>query len=188
MKRVSPSLLIWLVLVWLLLWGTVDLSTAVFGVLVALAVLVLFPLPVHRWNIFGHPLRLLVLGGYVAVDLVLSAFRLAKDSLVRPGGVHAAIIAVPVLSDTDHVIASAANVLSLAPGNFVLQIDRPNGIWYVYALGVRTRADAHKVYDDALDLQARVIWAYGSAEEARSVRQRAEEAKRRRDRSVVEGP
>lgn len=187
MRRLSPSLLIWLVLVWLLLWGTLDVSTAVFGVVVALLVLVAFPLPVHRWNIFGHPVRLLVLGAYVALDVVLSALRLVRDSVVKPGDARAAIVAVPVLSDADHVIASAANVVSLAPGNFVLQIDRPNGIWYVYALGVRTRADAHKVYDDVLDLQARVVWAYGSAEEARTVRQRAEEAKRRRDRSVVEG-
>ena len=55
--RVAPSLVIWLVIVWMLLWGTFDVATAVYGLLVALVVLVLFPLPSHRWNIFRRPHR-----------------------------------------------------------------------------------------------------------------------------------
>ncbi|MBK1788050.1 Na+/H+ antiporter subunit E [Prauserella cavernicola] len=187
MRRLSPSLLVWLVLVWVSLWGTLDVTTVVFGVLVALGVLVFFPLPVHRWNIFGHPLRLASLTLYVVWDLVLSAVRLAWDEFRHGSSVKAAIVAVPVLSDVDHVIASASNVLSLGPGRFVLQIDRANRIWYVYALGVRSRLACDKIHDDALDLQVRVIHAFGAPDEARTVRERAEEAKRRRARAVDDG-
>ncbi|MEU6644321.1 Na+/H+ antiporter subunit E [Saccharomonospora sp. NPDC046836] len=187
MRRLSFSLLFWLVLVWLMLWGTLDLSVAVFGVLLAFAVLMLFPLPVHRWHFFVHPLRLVRLACWVVVDLVVSAVGLAWDEFRHGGRVRAAIVAVPSLSDVDHVIAAAANVLSLGPGKFVLQIDRAGGIWYVYALGVRTREAADRVHDDVLDVQVRVIHAYGTAEEARTVRERAEEAKRRRRHATVEG-
>ncbi|RBM13353.1 sodium:proton antiporter [Prauserella sp. PE36] len=180
MRRISPSLLVWLVLVWLMLWGSLDASTAIFGVLLAFAVLLFFPLPVHRWNIFSRPLRLLGLAVYVVWDLVQSAVRLAFDEFRHGSKVKAAIVAVPVLSDVDHVIASAANVLSLGPGRFVLQIDRTNRIWYVYALGVQSRVSCDKIHDDALDLQVKVMHAYGSAEEARTARSRAEAAKQRR--------
>lgn len=183
--RVAPSLVIWLVIVWMLLWGTFDVATAVYGLLVALVVLVLFPLPSHRWNIFRRPHRLAYLTVYVVIDLFGSAARFFVDSLRASGRVSAAIIAVPVLSDVDHVIASAANVVSLAPGTFVLQIDRPGGIWYVYTTGVRTAEDAHKAYDDVIDMQRAVVWAFGDEQEAPAARSRAEEAKRQRDRSSV---
>lgn len=186
--RVPPSLVIWLVIVWMLLWGTFDVATAVYGLIVALAVLVLFPLPSHPWNIFRRPHRLVVLVVYVGIDLFSSALRFVAESVRASGKVSAAIIAVPVLSDVDHVIASAANVVSLAPGTFVLQIDRTNGIWYVYTSGVRTPEAAHNAYDDVIDMQRIVVWAFGDHEEAAAVRRWAEEAKQRRDRSVVQHP
>ncbi|OLT47552.1 hypothetical protein BJF85_15320 [Saccharomonospora sp. CUA-673] len=182
--RVAPSLVIWLVIVWMLLWGSFDVATALYGLIVALIVLVLFPLPSHRWNIFRRPLRLAALTGYVLVDLFVSAYRFLAETVRERGHVSAAIIAVPVLSDVDHVIASAANVVSFAPGKFVLQIDRPGGIWYIYATGVRTAEDTHKVYDDVIDLQRVVVWAFGDDEEAPAAKARAEEAKRQRDRSA----
>ncbi|MBB3053302.1 multicomponent Na+:H+ antiporter subunit E [Prauserella isguenensis] len=184
-NRIAPSLMIWLVVVWMLLWGTFDVATAVYGLLVALIVLVVFPLPSHRWNIFHRPWRLVILAGYVIVDLVGSAVRFFVDTLRESGRVSAAIMAVPVLSDVDHVIASAANVVSLAPGTFVLQIDRSRGIWYVYTTGVRTAEDAHKAYDNVVDMQHVVVWAFGDEQEAPAARSRAEEAKRERDRSPV---
>lgn len=183
-NRIAPSLMIWLVVVWMLLWGTFDVATAVYGLLVALIVLVVFPLPSHRWNIFHRPWRLVILAGYVIVDLVGSAVRFFVDTLRESGRVSAAIMAVPVLSDVDHVIASAANVVSLAPGTFVLQIDRSRGIWYVYTTGVRTAEDAHKAYDNVVDMQHVVVWAFGDEHEAPSARSRAEEAKRQRDRTA----
>ncbi|ASR37075.1 hypothetical protein BAY61_21145 [Prauserella marina] len=186
MKRLSPALFLWLVIVWLALWGTLDLSTAFFGVLLSLIVLLLFPLPAHRWNIFKHPVRLIGLGAYLVWDIVLSAVRLGWDQWRDGDDIKAAIVAVPVLSDVDHVIASAANVLSLGPGKFVLQIDRRRAVWYVYVLGVRSKADTDKIFDDALDLQVRVIYAYGGADESDTVRERAEQAKARRVRSTVE--
>ncbi|MBB3665315.1 multicomponent Na+:H+ antiporter subunit E [Prauserella sediminis] len=186
--RVAPSLVIWLVIVWMLLWGTFDVATAVYGLVVALIVLVLFPLPSHRWNIFRRPWRLAVLAGYVLVDLFGSALRFVADAVRNSGRVSAAIIAVPVLSDVDHIIASAANVVSLAPGKFVLQIDRPGGIWYVYTTGVRAAQDAHKAYDDVVDMQRVVVWAFGDEQEAPEARSRAEEAKRQRDRTAASRP
>ncbi|GAA1229904.1 hypothetical protein GCM10009676_10700 [Prauserella halophila] len=178
--RVAPSLLIWLVLVWLLLWGTFDVASLVYGTLVALVVLVLFPLPSHRWNIFRRPLRLVTVALYVVVDLFGSALRFLADIVRNGGSVSAAIVHVPVLSDVDHVIASAANVVSLAPGKFVLQIDRPGGIWYVYVTGVHTGPDVDKAVDDVLDMQRAVVWAVAGDEEASAAAGRAEEAKRRR--------
>lgn len=184
-RMLSPLLLVWLLLVWLMLWGTVNAQTVLFGVLVGVLVLVLYPLPRVRSRFFARPLRLLVLGGYLAGDLLLSAIRLSLDLFRYGRDVKAAIVAVPLLSDMDQVIASAANMLTLAPGKFVLQIDRYGAEFYVYALGVRTVQEAARVRDDVIDLQVRVIGAFGTSDEIRTLPERA--ARARRDRPLQEG-
>lgn len=177
-RRPQVSLLVWLVLVWLMLWGTVDTATIVFGVVVAVAVLLIYP-PAHvRSRFFARPLRLLVLGGYLVVDLLLSALRLVWETFRWGRDIKAAIVAVPLLSDEDHVIASAANMLSLAPGRFVLQLDRAGGLCYVYALGVRSPAAADRVCDEFVDLQVRVIKTFGSADELADLPAAAARARR----------
>lgn len=180
MRRLSPAMFVWLVVVWLMLWGTFDVTTLLFGIVVALVVLVLFPLPAHRWNVFARPSRVLGLAWFVARDIAVSAMWLAWDVFRHRRDIRAAIVAVPLLSDADHVIASAANVLSLGPGKFVLQIDRERSVWYVYALGAYSRVEADRVHDDTLDLQARVVRTFAPATEADAVRDRAEQAKRAR--------
>jgi multicomponent Na+:H+ antiporter subunit E len=76
---------------------------------------------------------------------------------------------VPLLTGSDRVSAAVANATSLAPGTFVLQIDRRGGVCYVYALGVRGTADAQRVRRQVLALQRRVIAALGTAAELAAV-------------------
>ena len=45
LRSVHPWSVLWLTVVWLALWGTVSPLTVVGGVLVAVAVLVVFPMP-----------------------------------------------------------------------------------------------------------------------------------------------
>ncbi|PXY19289.1 Na+/H+ antiporter subunit E [Prauserella muralis] len=171
-SRFSLSVFAWLVLVWLLLWGSADPLALLGAVIVALAVLLLFPLPTRRLPLL-RPLRLARLAGYVLVDLVTSAVRTSREVLQYGGKVRAAVVAVPVLSDVDHVIATSANLVSLTPDTFVLQIDRRGHVFYVYSLGVRTREEADRAHDQALELQVRVVRALGPAEEAADVHERA---------------
>lgn len=157
-------LVLWLTVVWILLWGTLDLGTLVFGVLVAVLITALFPPPPVFTNIVVRPVSLVQLIGYLAWDLVVSTLRVSWQALRHRGDTKAGIVAVTLLTDSDHLTAMIANGISLAPGKFVLQVDREHAICYVYVLGMRPGEDA-SVRREVLALEARVVRAVGSAQE-----------------------
>ncbi|PKW12648.1 Na+/H+ antiporter subunit E [Saccharopolyspora spinosa] len=157
-------LVAWLTLVWVMLWGTFDLGTLFFGLVVALLVSTVFPLPTINTNIKVRLLRLVQLVGYLAWDLVSSTARVAWQALRHGPNAKSGIVAVTLRTDSDHITAMVANAVSLAPGKFVLQIDRVNRICYVYALGMRVE-DVESVRRDVLALERRVVQAVGSANE-----------------------
>ncbi|MGH3978410.1 MAG: Na+/H+ antiporter subunit E [Pseudonocardiaceae bacterium] len=155
------------------------------GVLVAVVVTAAFQLPVVSEHLPVRPLRLLRLAGAAGAA---PAGRLPR---LRPGGVHredqlevvrhgrrstAGIVAVPLLAGSDRVVAAFANAVSLAPGAFVLQIDRAGEVCYVYQLGMRA-TDAERVRREVLALQRRVIAALGTPGELAAVDARLKAAR-----------
>ncbi len=145
-----------------MLWGTFDLGTLFFGLVVALLVSTVFPLPAIQTCIVVRPLRLLQLVAYLAWDLVSSTLRVSWQAVRYGPNAKSGIVAVTLRTDSDHLTAMVANAVSLAPGKFVLQIDRANRICYVYALGMRPD-DVESVRRDVLALERRVVQAVGSA-------------------------
>ena len=75
--RHQVPLLVWLVLVWMLLWGTWSWANLISGALLAVAVTVLLPLPPVVGGTRLHPAGLLVYLGHFVVDLVMSAAQVA---------------------------------------------------------------------------------------------------------------
>ncbi|GAB3295859.1 Na+/H+ antiporter subunit E [Parasphingorhabdus pacifica] len=165
-------LLIWLALVWVMLWGTFDIGTLFFGVLVALLVTTVFPVPPIVTAIVVHPLPLLGLALYLAWDLLVSTLRVSWQAVRYGPRVKAAIVAVTMANDSDHLIAMVANAVSLAPGKFVLQIDRVNRICYVYTLGMG-QDDVESVRRDVLLLEDKVVRAVGSHAEVAAIKERS---------------
>lgn len=156
---------IWLTLVWVLLWGTFTPLCIVGGVVVALLVTALFPLPEALDRLPVRPLRLLGLVAFLAYDLVVSALEVSWEVLRYGSRARGAIVAVPLLSRSDRVVTVMANAVSLSPGIMVLQIDQDRGVCYVYALGPRDRAEAERARLRTLDMQRRVLAAFGSPAE-----------------------
>ncbi|GAB2733602.1 Na+/H+ antiporter subunit E [Salinifilum aidingensis] len=167
-------LVLWLTLVWLLLWGTFDLRTLVYGVLVALLVALVFPVPAIRTELVVRPVALLRLLAYLAADLLVSTVRVSWQALRYGPGTPASIVAVSMRADSDHLIAMVASGVSLAPGKFVLQIDRLNRICYVYGLGV-TESTAWTVCRDVLQLERLVVNAVGARDQVERVAARGTE-------------
>lgn len=157
-------LLIWLTVVWIMLWGTLDVGTVFFGILVAGLVIVVFPMVTISTNIVVRPVRVLSLVLYLLWDLVVSAVRVAWQAVRYRFRAKAGIVAVRMRNDSDHLTAMVANAVSLAPGKFVMQIDRANQLCYVYVLGM-TEESAEAARREVLDLESRVVRALGSAEE-----------------------
>jgi multicomponent Na+:H+ antiporter subunit E len=173
-RRVRAGLLpvVLLALVWVLLWGTFTVASVVGGLVVAVLVTMLFPNPPPLDELPFRPLRLLGLVGYLIYDLVVSAAEVSWEVLRHGPRACGAIIALPLLSESDRVVTVMANALSLSPGTMVLQIDHGHGVWYVYALGPRDRAGVERARRRSLDMQRRVLAALGSpAEVAEAERQ-----------------
>lgn len=166
MKRLMRRLplLTWLTIVWIMLWGTLDIGTVFFGIVVAFVVITVFPLPPISTNIVVRPLPVVRLVLYLAWDLVVSTVRVAWQAVRYGPRAKAGIVAVRLHTDSDHLTAMVANAVSLAPGKFVMQIDRANRLCYVYVLGM-SAADAESVRQDVLDLEKRVVRAVGSPSE-----------------------
>ncbi|APU17439.1 MULTISPECIES: Na+/H+ antiporter subunit E [Actinoalloteichus] len=158
-------LILWLTVVWVLLWGTLDVPTALAGLIIAIGVVMTFPMPAIATRLRVRPLRLLYLLVWLLVDLFTSALQVAWESIRYGPRTKAGIIAVPVPSDIDHVVVAAANLVSLGPGKFVLQIDRSQRVFYVYAVGLRDSAHADRVRREVLGLQRLVVLAIGSDED-----------------------
>lgn len=162
--RVRLPTVAWLTVVWVLLWGTFTPLTLVGGVLVAVVVAALFPLP-SLTPLLVRPWPLLRLVGHLAFDLVVSTAEVGWQVLRRGPSARGAIVAVPLLTDSDRVITVMANALSLSPGTMALEIDAERGVWYVYTLGPRTPADVDAARARLTTMQRRVLAAVGTRAE-----------------------
>ncbi|MBC3763883.1 Na+/H+ antiporter subunit E [Quadrisphaera oryzae] len=143
-RRQLP-LLLWMVVFWCGLWGSVSPLVVVGGVLTALALVAVFPMPTLPPAPRPSVLGCLRLAAHLVVDLVRSSLQVAWYA-VRPGPVPAsAIVAAPLRSRSDAMIAATAELLSLVPGTLVVDVDVPSGTLYLHAL---VTGDPERVGDD----------------------------------------
>jgi multicomponent Na+:H+ antiporter subunit E len=125
----------WLTLVWVLLWGTFSWANLIGGVVVAVAVLVLFPLPAVSSGGGLRPLGLLRVVLDVARDLAVSSVQVAWQS-VRPGPPpRSSIVAIEVGDDSELLMALLVECLSLVPGSVVVEASAAERTLWAHVLG-----------------------------------------------------
>jgi multicomponent Na+:H+ antiporter subunit E len=160
--RHQVPLIAWLVLVWMLLWGTWSWANLLSGLLVALGVLVLLPLPHVVGGVRVRPVPLLVFLGHFVVDLFTSGAEVAWQAL-RPGGVQrTAIVQVQLRADSDLLLTMVAEATSLVPGSLVLDLDREQRVMTLHLLPVRDLADVARRKAHVLEVERRLVRAFGS--------------------------
>lgn len=138
--------LCWLVMVWILLWGNASPGNMLGGLLVALVVTLLLPLPrvpVEGWL---HPLSLLKLILMIVHSLVTSSIQVAWLA-VKPGPPPlTAVLRAHVDVKSDLVLALAANIINLTPGTIALEIDQTRRIIYVHVIDVGSERTLQHYY------------------------------------------
>lgn len=167
--RRLPEVL-WLLAVWLMLWGSLEPLIVLYGVVVSVAVVGFFALPLIESKPAIRPLRLTALIGYLAVDLVKSSVQIGWQAIRHGRRIRAAVIRVPLQTDAEAVIVLLANLCSFGPGKVVLQIDRRGGCFYVYGFPARDAAQRERMYDEIMLLQRAVLRAFAPADEVRALR------------------
>jgi multicomponent Na+:H+ antiporter subunit E len=162
MRRVALRawVLFWLMLVWILLWGTVSAANIVSGLTIALVITLLLPLPVVPIEGRVHPLALLRLIGLVAWYLVLSSVQLAWLA-AKPGAPPlSAVLRAHMAIKSDLVLALAVNIINLTPGTIVLEIDQVRRIIYVHVIDVGSDRAVNRFYRQIAQIERLLVASF----------------------------
>jgi multicomponent Na+:H+ antiporter subunit E len=138
--------LCWLILVWILLWGTVSAANILSGLAVALLITLLLPLPTVPIEGRVHPLSLVRLIVTVASYLVLSSVQVAWLA-VKPGPPPlSAVLRAHLSIKSDLVLALAVNIFNLIPGSIVLEIDQARRMLYMHVIDAGSDRAVNRFY------------------------------------------
>jgi multicomponent Na+:H+ antiporter subunit E len=141
-------ILCWLIIVWILLWGNVSAANILSGVVVALLITLLLPLPVVPVEGRLRPLPLVKLIATVGWYLVLSSLQVAWLA-IKPGPPpKSAVLRTPFAVKSDLVLALGVNAINLTPGTLVLEIDRDRRVLYVHVLDVGSSRAVNRFYHE----------------------------------------
>lgn len=169
-------LLVWLVALWMLLWGQLTWLALLTGLVMAVFVTRVFRLPpvelsgrINLW--YGLIFVVTFLGAVIKGSLIVAWQVL--DVRRQPG---AAIIAVPLRVDDDVIMAHTAVTASLIPGSLIVDVNRENRTLFLHTIGVRNDEDAERQRRVVLGWEARITRAVGSKEELQELRAKIAES------------
>jgi len=149
--------LCWLVLVWILLWGTVSAANILSGLAIALLITLLLPLPAVPVEGRVHPMSLLRLIVVVAYELVLSSVQVAWLA-IKPGPPPlTAVLRAHLEIKSDLVLALAVNIITLIPGSIVLEIDQVRRMIYVHVLDVGSDRAVQRFYRQIAQMERLLV-------------------------------
>jgi multicomponent Na+:H+ antiporter subunit E len=149
--------LCWLILVWMLLWGSISAANAVSGLAIALVITLLLPLPQVPIEGRLHPLSLVRLVAQVGYYLVLSSVQVAWLA-IRPGPPpRTAVLRAHLALKSDLVLALAVNVINLIPGSIVLEIDQTRRLIYVHVIDVGSERAVQRFYHQISEVERLMI-------------------------------
>ncbi|MDQ1126056.1 multicomponent Na+:H+ antiporter subunit E [Microbacterium sp. SORGH_AS 505] len=161
---------LWLVALWMLLWGQFTVLAFLTGVVVAVFVTSVFRLPPVELSGRLNPWWLLVFT-LQFVGAVVKGSLVVAWQVVRPGrqpGVS--VVAVPLVTDDDLIMAHVGVTASLIPGSLVLETDRDRRILYLHVLGASTDAEVEQQRRMVQRWEARLVRAVGSRAQLDAVR------------------
>ena len=149
--------LCWLILVWILLWGTVSAANILSGLAIALLITVLLPLPAVPVEGRVHPLSLLRLLGTVTYYLVLSSAQVAWLA-VKPGPPPlSAVLRAHLAVKSDLVLALAVTIFNLIPGSIVLEIDQIRRMLYMHVIDVGSDRAMNRFYRQVAEVERLLV-------------------------------
>lgn len=160
---------VWLVAVWMLLWGQFTALAAVTGVIVAVVVTLSFRLPPAEMSGRLNPWWALVYVVRFAGALVAGSLTVAWQTVDPRGRPGTAVVAVPLRSNDDLIQTHVGVTASLIPGSLVVRTDRERRVLYLHVIGVRTAADVDRQREGVLRWERLIVRAFGSRDDVRRV-------------------
>ncbi|MBW9092594.1 Na+/H+ antiporter subunit E [Microbacterium jejuense] len=160
---------VWLIALWMLLWGQFTWLAFVTGLAAAVIVTRVFRLPPvelsGRVNLWWGLVFVLEFLAAVVHGSLLVAWQVL-DFRRRPG---TAIIAVHLVTDDDLIMTHVGVTASLIPGSLIVETDRDRRILYLHVIGVRDDADVEKQRASVHHWEERIVRAVGSRAQMRAI-------------------
>ncbi len=140
-----PTLAGALLALWLLAWGEVSVGNVVSGIVLIVVLGLVFPSGRRRdARIRVHPVALVRLVGYVAVQLVVSTALVAREIVSRRSRVRTGVVGYRVREPSDVTLTLMANILALAPGTMPVDVTSDPPMLYVHFLLLSDVEDARR--------------------------------------------
>ncbi|MFC0681339.1 Na+/H+ antiporter subunit E [Lysobacter korlensis] len=162
-------LVVALVGLWALLWGSISWLTLLTGVVVAFTVTRVFYLPPVALSGRFNPYWFAVFALTFAADLFVASFQVAFQALNPRWDPHPSIVAVHMRTNSDLILSLTSMATSLVPGTLVVDVDREHSILYLHSLSTRSIDDIPKVRRHTLEYERRIALALGDANDVRAV-------------------
>ena len=164
MRLRLPGFVIWLVIVWILLWGELSIANVLSGLAVSTLIIIGSGIgstskiePDERARI--SPVHLVRFVLFVFVKLIQSNLALARV-VVTPGNrIRSGVVAIELRTDQPLVMVTVANVITLTPGTMTLESKGSPATLYVNVLQL---LDLEAVRRDVADIERRAVAAFGS--------------------------
>ncbi|GAA1489205.1 Na+/H+ antiporter subunit E [Brachybacterium sacelli] len=156
---------LWIVLsvaLWCLLWGGIDVKNVLGGLLAAVLVFALFPMPPMGHELTLRPLRFVVFLLRFLYDLCESAVQVGWYA-IRPGPqVPSSVIAVRMASRSDLFLTATGVLCTLIPGSVVVEAQRATGTLFMHVIGAGTPEEVEQARHRVHAQEERLLWAVGN--------------------------
>ena len=156
----SPVALLWLLAVWLLLWGSVSPLAIVSGLVIGVGLLWATPQPAVEIGLRFRPLAVTRLLFFVTLDLFLSSCRVAWHVLT-PRLPESAIYDVPLRVRGGLMITLVSIAVTAIPGSTVIDVHPEEGVLEIHVLDASSPDAEENIRRDVRLLERRIIAAFG---------------------------
>lgn len=161
-RSLQAPVIVWLTLVWVALWGDLSVGNVLGGLLVAVAICLLFPLPPLRMNLHVRPWWFGWLVLRFLADVVAASAEVTWTTLQLSRQPRNAVIEVDLRTHSDFVLTVVAEMVSLVPGSLVVEARRSTHTLFLHVLDARDMTGVEKMRSQVLALERRVVLAFGA--------------------------
>lgn len=163
--RTQLPLLVALVVLWLFLWGHVDVISVVSGIAFSVVVVRVFYLPAVALSGRINLLRSLQFFVFFIWKMSKASFQVAWLA-IRPGPLpRNSVIAVQLRTRSDFILTLTAEVNILVPGSVVVEADRLTSVLYLHIIDCDTDEKVEHARLNALQMEQGLALAIGSRDD-----------------------
>ena len=180
--RFSYMMTVGLVVIWILLVGELTIGAAVFGLIVAVGVQLIFPMPVIPQVARMRPLQTIWLVLVTLWGLTRASFVVSFQVLAWRRPTHNSIIEVELRSKDTFTTTLTAVLVTLVPGSVVLEMRGGRLLVHVFATPDEEAVAAAR--RNVLSQEAIVLRAFGTDEEAEGIAKERRESRKTARRAL----